>query len=170
MVARASRINMLMSLCIHRSGKKFGWVPSQDRPLFKDAYAELRPTTRSERNEAQAPTTVESAERLVRHLADAPPDVQEVIFRGVSATKYRETLKRDDRERRHKEADAFAHTVTQPMKDALDMTLLVLHIEEVTEEVHEVGARMSEADRDELMRAVDALAFTARSYCDVVTP
>lgn len=105
----------MVAMVWRRFGENLGF---RDRPSWTDAYAtvksgseEVVTTTEAQRavHEGRAPTSVDTAEKLVQNLGKAPVDVQETVYHGLRqqrADQYVEPVERKAR-------DAAARDVTE---------------------------------------------------------
>lgn len=156
-------------------GRRFEKLAVQDRPRWTDAYETVQQGSdeivapfdrQSRQREAQAPTTTESAEKLVQNLIKkAPESVKNTIRRGLiedTQGKYVPPVERKARR-------AAADDAVQPLKDAVIGGFGKIEAVSLLEQYTEVLREMIEErvlDR-ERMEAIDAAFELARQETEV---
>lgn len=132
--------------------RRFGYCNSQERPDWTTAYytvqkgseeivePEQRRQEWSDAHEARAPKSERTAEKLVENLREAPPEVVETVYHGLREVREDRYVPPRDRERRQKEAETFAKSVTEPIVDAFSRSNVLLHLEQALEDLQELAS------------------------------
>lgn len=94
----------------------------------------------SDAHEARTPKSQASAEKFVENLQDAPPEVIDTIARGAREVSENRYLSPKERNRRRKEADAYADEVGQPVRDEFSKLAVILHLEQALDELRDMNS------------------------------
>lgn len=109
----------------------------QGQKPFSEIYSMVSNSSQAPQREAQAPRSVETAERLVQNLAKAPGDVQDAVFHGLREVRAGQYVPPAERKAR----EAAAHEATKPLRQAVGAFAgmkIVSLLDEAKDELREI--------------------------------